>query len=397
MSAPFLRSMRVLEDDTFHRSKLTLLVAIALLGAWFGWFFFAHVALYAISDSADLEVERAAHPIEAQYTGRVVNSRLALDLQVKAGEVLVELDADPQKLQLNEQKAQLAALDPQTRSIQSEITSEENAWRDEQKSAIEALEEARAHYREAEAAARFAQQEAERLRKMYTASIAPELDYNRAVADAEQRQAAADGLRFAISKLEREQRTREGDRLAHIQQLRTQANQLLGQRSTAAAEVARLENEVELRQIRAPIDGKLGEVASLRVGGVVHEGERLASVVPTGTLRIVANFNPPEAVGRIRPGQSARMRLEGFPWTQFGSVSATVTNVASEIRDAHIRVELRVDPNSNVRVRLQHGLPGLVEVRVERISPASLVLRMAGRYLATPRGTTTGLPPGAQP
>jgi hypothetical protein len=52
---------------------------------------------------------------------------------------------------------------------------------------------------------------------MYTAGIAPELDYNRALADAQQRQAAADSLRFGISRLEREQRTHEGDRLAHIQ------------------------------------------------------------------------------------------------------------------------------------------------------------------------------------
>src|SRR5438128_1272731 len=164
--------MRLLEADRLLYSKVTLLLAIALLGAWFGWFFFTHVALYAISDSADLEVERATHPVEAQFTGRIVNSHLVLDKQVEAGEVLVEFDAKPQKLQLNTQKAQLAAVDPQTRSIETEIASEENAWRGEQQSAIEALEEARAHYREAEAAARFAQQEAERVRKMYTAGIA---------------------------------------------------------------------------------------------------------------------------------------------------------------------------------------------------------------------------------
>ena len=37
---------------------------------------------------------------------------------------------------------------------------------------------------------------------------------------------------------------------------------------------------------------------------------------------------PPEAaLGRVRPGQSARMRLSGFPWTQWGTVPATVTRV----------------------------------------------------------------------
>jgi membrane fusion protein (multidrug efflux system) len=122
---------------------------------------------------------------------------------------------------------------------------------------------------------------------------------------------------------------------------------------------------------------------------VVREGEKLAAIVPTGTLRIVATFQPHDALGRIQPGQSARLRLEGFPWTQFGSVPATVTGVASEVRDGRIRVELAVKPHSRLRIHLQHGLPGTVEVQVEQISPASLVLRMVGRLGAQPNTMTS--------
>jgi len=74
----------------------------------------------------------------------------------------------------------------------------------------------------------------------------------------------------------------------------------------------RLEEEVDRRYIRAPIDGRLGEVAPLRIGAVVHEGDKLAAVIPGGKLRVVANFDPPAALGRIRAGQHARLRLEGF-------------------------------------------------------------------------------------
>ena len=105
-------------------------------------------------------------------------------------------------------------------------------------------------------------------------------------------------------------------------------------------------------------------------------------MVPEGTLRIIANFHPPDALGRIRPGQYARMRLEGFPWTQFGSVSGTVTSVASEVREGQIRVEATVNRDLASRIPMQHGLPGTVEVQVERVSPASMVLRLAGRLLA---------------
>jgi len=159
--------------------------------------------------------------------------------------------------------------------------------------------------------------------------------------------------------------------------------------ATTQASIKRLEDEVDRRLIRAPINGRLGEVANVRVGSVVREGEKLAAVVPTGELRIVASFQPADALGRIQPGQPARLRLDGFPWTEYGSISATVTRVGSEVRDGRIRVELAVNPHSASRIPMQHGLPGTVQVQVERISPASLVLRVVGRGLGGSREVAT--------
>jgi membrane fusion protein (multidrug efflux system) len=66
------------------------------------------------------------------------------------------------------------------------------------------------------------------------------------------------------------------------------------------------------------------------------------------------------------------------------------------VRDGRIRVELAVNPNSTLRIHLQHGLPGTVEVQVERISPASLVLRTLGRQLSQPN-TNASVTAGIQP
>ena len=60
---------------------------------------------------------------------------------------------------------------------------------------------------------------------------------------------------------------------------------------------------------------------------------------------------------------------------------ATVTSVAAEARDGVIRVELQLPPETPTAMPLQHGLPGTVEVEVERISPAALVLRAVGTRL----------------
>ena len=38
-------------------------------------------------------------------------------------------------------------------------------------------------------------------------------------------------------------------------------------------------------------------------------------------------------------------------------------------------------PNPGSRIPLQHGMPASAEIEVERVSPASLVLDAAGRFL----------------
>jgi multidrug resistance efflux pump len=385
MPSPFFRSERFLETETFKRGAWGLLIAAVLLTMWAAWFFRARVSVYAVSETADLEVDRAAHPVESQYAGRVVTSTLALDREVKAGEVLVELDADMQKLRLTEERTKLGALGPQIRSLEDQIAAEQRASIQEQQTASVALDEARAHFREADAAARLAESEAQRLSQMYTSGVLAKADSERAQANAAERRAAADSVRLAVSKLEQQRLTDAEDRRAHLEGLRSEANRLRGVEATTQTSIERLEDEVDRRLIRAPVDGRLGEVANVRVGSVVREGEKLAAVVPTGDLQIVASFQPADALGRIRPGQPARLRLDGFPWTEYGSISATVTHVASEVRDGRIRVELAVSPYSANRIPMQHGLPGTVQVQVERISPASLVLRAIGRGIGGSR------------
>jgi membrane fusion protein (multidrug efflux system) len=126
----------------------------------------------------------------------------------------------------------------------------------------------------------------------------------------------------------------------------------------------------------------VGESAEFRPGAVVRAAERLGAVIPPGRPRVVAAF-PTATVGRIRPGQPARVRLEGFPWTQYGALAATVADVGNEPSGGRVRVELVLAPGRASPIPLGHGLPGSAEVEVERISPAVLALRAAGQYLAT--------------
>jgi membrane fusion protein (multidrug efflux system) len=182
-------------------------------------------------------------------------------------------------------------------------------------------------------------------------------------------------LRFEVSRLEKDQRTKESDRKARLERLKREMAQLKGQMATTAETIERLKYEIEKHHIRAPVAGRLGEVANLRMGAFASEGDRLGAVVPPGKVKLAADLRPSVALGRSRPGQSGRLRLKGFPWTQYGSISAAVASVASEVRDGWIRVELTVHPDPASPIPLQHGLPGTLEVQVE----AQAHLHVAGQ------------------
>src|SRR5437879_12131773 len=100
MPTAFSRSLRALEADSFRPSLWALALVTALLSAGCGWFFFARVAVYETSDRARLEVERAAYPVGAPASGRVVATCMALGPNVPAGDVLVEVEGGKERWEL---------------------------------------------------------------------------------------------------------------------------------------------------------------------------------------------------------------------------------------------------------------------------------------------------------
>jgi membrane fusion protein (multidrug efflux system) len=377
--------VRSLNADGFRASTLTLVVVVVILGGWMAWFCVSSVAIYEVTGSARLEADQAAHPIASQVMGRVVETRLALGREVQRGEVLVEFDTMEQRLQIAEELTRVRAIDRQVAALRSELAAGQQAAAETRQTAPVAIAEAQARYEEAQALARAGHEETQRISRLHAEGLVSKLDAIRAQAEAEKRQAAAEALRLAINRQGKDQRVKESDRNVQLEHLKREMAELEGEVMARNATIQRLQQTIEQRRILAPTTGRLGEVADLRVGAVVREGDKLGTVIPPGHLRAVAEYAPSAAVGRLRPGQPARLLLEGFPWTEYGKVAATVASVGSEPRSGHVRVELTIDPNPPARIPLQHGLPGTAEVEVDRVSPAALALRAVGKMLTSGR------------
>lgn len=342
MTTPFSNSLRSLELDS-HRGGAVLLAAVTLLlSAWLSWFLFATVGLYEVSRSARVEVAAAPHTVETPKAGRVVARHLEVGELVDAGDLLIVLEAEGQELRLQEERARIAALGPQLDRLRHEIAAEVHAWTEASEAAALAFREAQPEAKEAAAVDRLAHEEARR------------------VAEASTHETRIERLGRLVAGLE-------------------------GELSMAVTVVQRLEREVEAYAIRSPVAGVIGEIAELEVGAFIEEGERICSVVPAGDLMVHAEFRAAQAVARIHPGQSARLKFDGFPWSRFGTVPASVVRVAGEARDGLIRVELAIDRYSGSSIPLTHGLPTTAEIEIDRASPASLLLRRVGSLASQPQ------------
>lgn len=385
MATGFSRTIRTLGADGFRPSLLGMGVVGLLLGAWATWCVCGRITLYEVSPNARLEIDRAAYAVQSPISGHVTSAGLAIGREVKQGDVLFELDSHAERLQLAEEQSRLAAGELEVAALDRQIAVEQQARNDEQRTAGMAAEVARANAREASAQAAQAAGEAVRLATLKAEKLVSQRDYEAGQSEDQRRRAAVDSLNMEIRRIEQERQAKDSERGTRIRKLATDISRLRGQEAVTRSTLERLSYEIERRKVRASTGGRIGEAAIVRAGGVVSEGERLGAIIPEGRLLVVAQFPPPAALGRVRPGQRARLRLTGYPWIQYGAVAAIVARVSSEVRDGTVRVELSVDPGQHTAIPLQHGLPGSIEVEVEKISPARLLMRVAGQAVSEPQ------------
>lgn len=375
MASPFFRTMRSLEIERGPRTWIRLAVILAVLGAWAGWMRAARVSVYATTGKARLEVSRMAHRVAAVEPGRVSVVQVSLGRHVEQGEVLVELDAAVEERRLEEERTRAAALAPKIEALQHQIAVEEQVRAWQVKLSDASVARARIDLRQRDLSAAHGEELRAISERLHDERLASTTDHLEAKSRAADELLKAEGARADLRRLSVAGRHDERQTAARLAELGRALGDLVAEQQAAEAAVHTALAQIERRKVRAPIAGKLGNIAALQVGDVLKPGDLVATVVPGDDLHAVALFAPSDAVGRIVPGQKARMRLDGFAWTQFGMIEGEVSHVASEPYDGAIRVELLVRPESAASIPVQHGMPGTTEVEVERASPWALLLR----------------------
>jgi membrane fusion protein (multidrug efflux system) len=380
----FLNSLRAVRIDGGPAMRVMALLGVLVTGAWLGWFLLAKVTVFESSDRSQLEVSSAAQPVEAAVAGQVVSSALTLGRQVKAGEMLVELDSTALRLQLAEEQARLHSLDAREQVLEEAIDTARSSASGAVRRSMLDRDAARAENERTRLQAQLADEEAQRVDRLLARGVVSKAEADRLLSQARQTQASAEAQRLTSERATLDIRARADAQRERRLRIEEELASLRGERQVRTTTVRRLEYLISLHQIRALKDGTLGDISTLHVGETVKVGQAVASIVPRDELKVIAQFAPKAALGRVQVGQRARVHLDGFPWTQYGGLTATVSAVAAQARDGSVRVELTLPPEGGSRLPREHGLPGTVEVEVERTTPALLVLRASGRLLERP-------------
>lgn len=98
----------------------------------------------------------------------------------------------------------------------------------------------------------------------------------------------------------------------------------------AQAEGAKASQRERLTTLTAPVDGTVQQLAIHTTGGVVTPAQVLLVVVPE-QAQVTADVTlENKDVGFVNLGQAAEIKLETFPYTRYGTVSAKVTTITAD-------------------------------------------------------------------
>jgi multidrug resistance efflux pump len=135
-----------------------------------------------------------------------------------------------------------------------------------------------------------------------------------------------DNARYEVERLAAESRLlREQARARWAVQLRDEAARLADVRSA----IHQLEEAQEQRIVRAPVDGTLIGFSGWAGGGRVVAGQVLGTVSPADGLCVESQVSSRD-IGLVRIGQTVRLQVDAFPYTQWGTLEARVESVSAD-------------------------------------------------------------------
>ena len=289
-------------------NRTLLAVSVAVAAATLGTLY---IAMPASSEKTDDAYVGADATTVAPKVRGLVSAVLVRDNQtVRAGEPLVQIDAEEFDARLANAQAELADADAGVAAAAAALMSLDA----EERLAAADIRVAQSSIRSADAQAARAEADRERYEALLASGAVAERDVDgyragavSAVQDAARARAVFEQSRAAAQVTAAKRATLE----ASLQKARASAA-----RARAAMDLAHQDQRHTL--VTAPIDGIVGN-RQVQQGDYVQPGSRLLTLVPLQGLYVTANFKETQTA-RMRPGEPATIRIDALPGKTFKGI-----------------------------------------------------------------------------
>jgi membrane fusion protein (multidrug efflux system) len=327
----------------------------------------------------DAQVDGNISAVSPRVQGTVTAVHVVDNQEVKAGDVLVELDATDLQVTLAQAEANVAQAEAQvsaenpTVSITetSNLAAVRNADADVETARTE-VEAASAELDQAVANDKLAAVQLDRAKQLVAGEAIARSDYD-------QRVAAADVFRSAVAAAHKRlagKKAKLEAALARQREVQQNAPRQLGTREAnvrvrranldlARAQLRQAQLNLSYAQIVAPADGVIGR-KSVNVGDRVQPGQQLMALTQTGEMWVTANFRETQ-VKRMRIGQRASVHADALSQDFEGEVESFAGATGSRYSllppenatGNYVKVVQRIP----VRIHLQPGQPEMKRLR----------------------------------
>lgn len=154
-------------------------------------------------------------------------------------------------------------------------------------------------------------------------------------------------------------------------------------------EVVKAAQRQTLQTLKAPVAGRVQQVAVHTIGGVVTPAQELMRVVPEGAGLEVDAWLQNKDIGFVHEGQPAEIKVETFPYTKYGVIDGEVINVSDDavpnedlglVYVARVSMDKSTMQVNDKTVRLSPGMAVSVEVKIGKRRIIEYLLSPLLRY-----------------
>ena len=154
-------------------------------------------------------------------------------------------------------------------------------------------------------------------------------------------------------------------------QLQTQRDELQNDSQSRTAnldgQLRQIQSQLRNEFVKAPISGTVFDLQPDNNNYVTTNAQPLLKIVPKGKLGGEVNVGNQD-IGFIRPGQPAKIRIDSFPYTEYGEIEGNIRSIGADslppnelIRSYHFPVDLSLSRSNLVTkdgtiIPLQSGM-----------------------------------------